>query len=61
MNITNVELTRVSNPSEITGIRDLQELNLKQNITAQEAIDQGFLTAAYTKEYLHAMNLAAPK
>lgn len=60
MNITNVELTRVSNPSEITGIRDLQELNLKQNITAQEAIDQGFLTAAYTKEYLHAMNLASP-
>jgi ribosomal protein S18 acetylase RimI-like enzyme len=60
MNITTVELTRVSDPSEIIGIRDLQELNLKQNITAEEAIDQGFLTAAYTKEYLHEMNSASP-
>ena len=34
----------------------MQALNLKQNITAEEAIDQGFLTASYTIEYLQEMN-----
>jgi ribosomal protein S18 acetylase RimI-like enzyme len=60
MNIPMVEVTRVSNPSEIIGIRDLQALNLRQNITAEEAIEQGFLTAAYTIEYLQEMNSASP-
>ncbi len=60
MNSTMVHITRVSSPSEIIGIRDLQALNLKQNITAEEAIDQGFLTAAYTIEYLQEMNSASP-
>ena len=60
MNIKIVEVTRVSSPSEIIGIRDLQALNLKQNITAEEAIDQGFLTAAYTIEYLQEMNAVSP-
>ena len=55
-----IKLTRVSSPSEIIGIRDLQALNLKQNITAEEAIDQGFLSAAYTIEYLQEMNSASP-
>lgn len=60
MNITTIELTRVSSPNEIIGIRDLQALNLKQNITAEEAIEQGFLTAAYTIEYLQEMNAVVP-
>ncbi len=60
MNTTMIELTRVSSPSEIIGIRDLQALNLKQNITAEEAIEQGFLTAAFTINYLQEMNLASP-
>lgn len=60
MNITTVEVTRVSSPSEIIDIRDLQALNLKQNITAEEAIEQGFLTASYTIEYLEEMNAASP-
>lgn len=55
-----IELTRVSSPTEIIGIRDLQALNLKQNITSEEAIDQGFLTAAFNIEYLQAMNAASP-
>lgn len=38
----------------------MQALNLKQNITAEEAIDQGFLSAAYTIEYLQEMNSASP-
>jgi ribosomal protein S18 acetylase RimI-like enzyme len=60
MNITTVEVTRVSGPSEIIGIRDLQVLNLRQNITAEEAIEQGFLTAAYTIDYLQEMNSVSP-
>ena len=38
----------------------MQALNLKQNITAEEAIEQGFLTAAYTIEYLQEMNAVSP-
>jgi hypothetical protein len=60
MNTTMIDVTRVSSPSEIIGIRDLQALNLKQNITAEEAIEQGFLTAAYTINYLQEMNAASP-
>ena len=60
MNFTMVEITRVSSVSEIIGIRDLQVLNLKQNITAEESIEQGFLTAAFTIEYLQQMNSASP-
>lgn len=60
MDFTTVEVTRVSSPNEIIGIRDLQALNLKQNITAEEAIEQGFLTAAYTIEYLQEMNAVFP-
>jgi hypothetical protein len=55
-----IEVTKVSSPTEIIGIRDLQALNLKQNITVEEAIDQGFLTASFTIEYLQAMNSASP-
>ena len=60
MIIKSLEITRVSGPSEIIGIRDLQSLNLRQNITAEEAIEQGFLTAAYTIEYLQEMNSVSP-
>lgn len=55
-----VEVTRVSRPDEITGIRDLQALNLRQHISAEEAAEQGFLTASYTMEYLQEMNAVSP-
>lgn len=55
-----VEITRVTTPSEIIGIRDLQNLNLKQNITPEEANEQGFLTASYTLAYLQKMNSIFP-
>ena len=60
MIIKSLEVTRVSSPGELIGIRDLQALNLKQNITAEEAIDQGFLTAVYTIDYLQEMNSVSP-
>lgn len=50
----------VSNEREIMGIKALQEENLRTNITDEEALSQGFLTASYTMEYLREMNAAAP-
>lgn len=55
-----IEVTRVSSLNDIMGIRDLQALNLRQNITPEEAFEQGFLTAAYTIDYLKEMNSIAP-
>lgn len=55
-----IDITRVSSLNDIIGIKDLQELNLRQHISAQESIDQGFLTASYTIEYLQEMNLSCP-
>jgi GNAT superfamily N-acetyltransferase len=55
-----IDITRVSSLNDIIGIKHLQELNLRQHISAQESIDHGFLTASYTIEYLQEMNLACP-
>jgi len=55
-----VEIKRVDQLSELTGIRDLQALNLRKNIDAETALSQGFLTAAYTMDYLQAMHDASP-
>lgn len=60
MNTIIIDVTRVSSQSEIIGIRDLQELNLKKNISSDEAVDQGFVTASYSIEYLKEMNAASP-
>ncbi|MBM3413175.1 MAG: GNAT family N-acetyltransferase [Bacteroidetes bacterium] len=57
---SNIEITRVTSQSEIIDIRDLQALNLKQNITYEEATVQGFLTAEYTINYLEEMNSVSP-
>ncbi len=50
----------VSTPDEITAIKELQNLNLRTNISDDEAASQGFLTASYTMEYLQSMNADAP-
>ena len=55
-----VEIKRVDQLSELTGIRALQALNLRKNIDAETALSQGFLTAAYTMDYLQAMHDASP-
>lgn len=56
----NIELTLVSSEAEIAGIKSLQEENLRINISEDEALSQGFLTASYTMEYLREMNSVAP-
>jgi ribosomal protein S18 acetylase RimI-like enzyme len=55
-----LSLSLVSTEAEILGIKALQEENLRTNITDEEALSQGFLTASYTMEYLREMNAAAP-
>ncbi len=55
-----VEIKKVDQLGELTGIRDLQALNLRKNIDAETALSQGFLTAAYTLQYLQEMHDASP-
>ncbi|MFZ9262108.1 MAG: GNAT family N-acetyltransferase [Chitinophagaceae bacterium] len=55
-----IRIQLVQTSDEILQIKALQEKNLKQNITAEEASSQGFLTASYSIEYLQEMNKAFP-
>ena len=55
-----IEIKRVTEFSELQGIRNLQEENLTVNISPEEAVSQGFLTAAYTIEFLQEMNDSSP-
>lgn len=55
-----LQLCLVSSEKEIKGIKALQEENLRTNITDEEALSQGFLTASYTMDYLREMNAVAP-
>ena len=45
---------------EIVGIKTLQAENLYKNISIEEAIQQGFLSAEYSLEFLQLMHKAAP-
>ena len=55
-----VELKRVTSIAELEGIRQLQAENLRQNITDEEADSQGFLTAAYSIDFLKEMHQEVP-
>lgn len=55
-----LQIKLVSTDIEIEQIKLLQEKNLRQNISDQEADSQGFLTASYTMEYLKKMNASFP-
>ena len=45
---------------EIQEIRDLQEINLKENVTSENRLSDGFLTAKYELDFLKAMNGLTP-
>jgi hypothetical protein len=45
---------------EIQEIRDLQEVNLKENVTSESRLSDGFLTAKYKLDFLKAMNDLTP-
>lgn len=57
---SNLQVKLVTTPEEVISIKALQNLNLRVNISHEEAASEGFLTAAYTMEYLEAMNADAP-
>ena len=45
---------------EIQEIRDLQEINLKENVTSESRLSDGFLTAKYELDFLKRMNGLTP-
>lgn len=55
-----IKICRVTEMDEMVGIKNLQALNLRKNITAEAAVAEGFLTAEYTMEYLQQLHDASP-
>lgn len=45
---------------EIQEIRDLQEINLKDNVSSENRLSDGFLTAKYELDFLKAMHNLTP-
>lgn len=56
----NLIIKRVTNIKELQGIRGLQEDNLKKNLPAGEAENEGFVSAEYSLEFLQQMHNACP-
>ncbi len=50
----------VSEFSELEGIKTLQEVNLKKNLSATEAEADGFVTAEYSIEFLQTLHEKSP-
>jgi len=55
-----VTIKLVTTPEEIKGIQDLQQSNLRKNLSEAEALEQGFVTAEYSIECLQSMHDASP-
>jgi len=53
-------IKRVTEFSELKGIRKLQEDNLKKNLPGDEAETEGFVTAEYSIEFLKTLHEAGP-
>jgi ribosomal protein S18 acetylase RimI-like enzyme len=53
-------IKRVTEFSELEGIKKLQEENLKKNLPDDEAETEGFVTAEYTIEFLQTLHEAGP-
>ena len=51
-----ITIKRVTEFSELEGIRKLQEDNLKKNLTDDEAETEGFVTAEYSIEFLKTLH-----
>src|SRR4051812_25680099 len=51
-------IKRVTEFSELEGIKKLQEENLKRNLLKDEAETEGFVTAEYTIEFLKTLHEA---
>ncbi|OIR07562.1 acetyltransferase (GNAT) family protein [mine drainage metagenome] len=55
-----IKIKRVTSDAELEGIKKLQSENLNTNISAEEAQQQGFLSAVYSVEFLKMMHNASP-
>jgi L-amino acid N-acyltransferase YncA len=55
-----VSIKLVNNEEELKGIQVLQQQNLRKYLTESEALEQGFVTAEYSIEFLQNMHRAAP-
>jgi ribosomal protein S18 acetylase RimI-like enzyme len=55
-----ISIKRVTDYSELQGIKALQQENLKKNLSEQEAESQGFVTAEYTMDFLEMLHRACP-
>jgi hypothetical protein len=55
-----ITIKRVTEHSELEGIKKLQQENLKKNLGDQEAETEGFVTAEYTMEFLERMHGESP-
>jgi hypothetical protein len=55
-----IVIKRVSDITELEGIRKLQEDNLKKNLTESDAETQGFVTAEYSIAFLETLHKASP-
>lgn len=53
-------IKRVTDKEEIKGIKALQTSNLKSNLTEAEMMQEGFLTASYSLEFLEQMHHIEP-
>jgi hypothetical protein len=54
-----MNITQAQSITDLEGILALQQANLPNNISAQEAIEQGFVTVIHDLPLLHRMNEAA--
>jgi ribosomal protein S18 acetylase RimI-like enzyme len=55
-----VTIQLVSTAEQLKGIQELQQQNLRKNLTELEATEQGFLMAEYSIDFLQSMHDAAP-
>lgn len=55
-----ISIKRVTDPAELKGIQQLQQENLKKNVTTDEAQSQSFVTAEYSIDFLTTMHRASP-
>jgi ribosomal protein S18 acetylase RimI-like enzyme len=55
-----ITIKRVTEPSELEGIKTLQQENLKVNLSEQESVSEGFVTAEYTMAFLKQMHDESP-
>lgn len=55
-----ITVKRVTEFSELEGIKKLQQENLKINLTEEDVVTQGFVTAEYSLDFLEKMHRAGP-